>query len=161
MSLYLYAAIAAAVLFALLAIQVYRVVVGYRAATGTRWQKFLAAFSHSHTVFVARLGTIGAAMVAFTQTLLPLLDPGTQVGAAVQQLLDPKYVPFYFLGFSLLVEYMRKRQSSIDPILPPPQAVIIPPSPVVAVPTPATYPAGEVVPNPAVPPVGGIIDTHV
>jgi hypothetical protein len=134
---YALAAIAVTLLCALLVIQAYRIVVGYRKATGTPWQRFLAAFSHSHTIFVARLGAFVAAGLAFLQSWLPTLDPATPVGAAVTSILKPEYTPYYLLGFSLLVEYMRRRAGSVDPILPPPQAVVIPPSPVLVPAAPA------------------------
>lgn len=156
--MYTFAAVAIFVFLLLLAVQVYRIIVGYRRATGTRWQRFLAAFSHSHTIFVARLGSFVAAGLAALQSWLPTLDPTTPIGAAMSAILAPAYTPYYLFAFAVLVEVMRRQQSSVDPILPPPQSVTIPPAPVVVVPTPELYPAGDVVPAPA---PGSIVDTHV
>lgn len=174
MSLYFLAAVAAVVLVALITMQIYRVVIGYRKATGTPWQRFLAAFSYSHTILLSRLVAFGAAILAFIQSALPLLDPGTQAGLAVAAIFPPQYAPVYIAVLMLIVEWVRKRGSSVDPILPPPQAVVIPPSPTLfPTPTPPTPPApvGTIpvltptdeltLAQRAVPTPGSIVDTHV
>lgn len=141
--MYAFAALAVVALVAAMVIQTYRVIIGYTLSTGTPWQRFLAAFSHSHTILLARAGTFLAALAAAFESWLPTLDPSSQIGTAVTSLLNPKFTPWYFLAFSVAVEYMRRRRASIDPILPPPQAVVIPPTPVL---DPPTLPSGA--PNP-------------
>lgn len=119
-----------AVLLALSAIQVQRIITGYRAATGTPWQRFLSAFSHSQTVLLARFGTFASALLVFGINFLPYMDPADPFGQQLQKLIPPQYAPVYMLLFSLAVEYVRKRPGSTDPIVPP-QVVMVPPPPAV------------------------------
>lgn len=116
--------IAAAVVFGLLLLaaitwEVVRVVRAYRGSTGTLGQKFMAGFSHSATILLARLGAISAAIFAWFIDMLPQLDPSTQVGAALAAVLKPEYVPFYALAFALAIETARRSKGSVDPITPP------------------------------------------
>lgn len=119
---YAFAVLFALALVVLLAVQVHRVYVGYQKATGTKWQRFLSAFSDSLTILWARLLTIVGAVSAFVVNFLPALDPSTTLGQSVQAVLKPEYVPFYALGIGILFEVMRRRPGSVDPILPPTQA---------------------------------------
>ena len=141
------ACIVLAMLLAVAALQIGRIVAAYRVATGTPWQRFLAAFSHSQTVLLARLGAFASAILVFGIDFLPDMDPTNPIGEKISALIPPQYAPYYFLVFSLLVEVVRKRPGSLDPITPPPLPVVIPPAPpvdVIDIP-PATPPAAPLV----------------
>lgn len=103
------------------AYQVYTVIKGYRAATGTPWQRFLAAFSDSLTILWARLVAFASALFAFGVNFLPTLDPTTTVGQALQGVLKPEYTPYYMLVMAVLFELFRRRRGSADRITPPVQ----------------------------------------
>lgn len=120
--LYVSAIVIAIILVVFGAWQIRQLIVGYRAATGTPWQRFLAVFSHSATILTARIGAAVTAVVGFIVSFLPAIDPASSLGTSLAGLLKPAYVPWYGLAFALLVEVVRRRPGSVDPILPPPQA---------------------------------------
>lgn len=129
----LYATIALAVMLALFALQLHTIIANYKIETGTPWQRFLAAFSHSETILVARVGAFLAAAYAWITSMLPTFDPSSEVGSKLVALIPPQHVPYYMFGFALLIEWVRRRASSIDRITPPPAAVVIQAAPAVPV----------------------------
>jgi hypothetical protein len=127
-----------AVLLALFILQLLHIISAYKVATGTPWQRFLAAFSHSETVLLARVGAFVSAAIAVGIDMLPTLDPDSSVGQKIAAIIPPQYAPVYMMIFALLIEMVRRRRSSIDPITPPRMQVIVPPAPPVEVVAPAT-----------------------
>lgn len=115
------ALLVAVFLLGLFAVQLWRIVQGYRKATGTPWQRFLAAFSDSATILWARILAFGSGAISFGISFLPALDPTSSIGTALQTVLQPKYVPWYTLAIAVIFEIVRRRPGSIDPITPPAQ----------------------------------------
>ena len=108
----------------LLCVQAHRIYLGYQKAQGTKWQRFLAAFSDSLTIVWARFVQFIGAIGAFVAWALPQLDPSTTLGATIQQLFTPdkaKYWLVGIMGLGALFEFVRRRPGSIDPITPPAQ----------------------------------------
>ncbi|MDO9414011.1 MAG: hypothetical protein Q7T81_15685 [Pseudolabrys sp.] len=69
------------------------------------WDKIKSSFMHSITILWARaVACAGLALVA-VEALLQ--DPS--VSAAVQSVLQPKYVPYYVIGIGLVTELARRR----------------------------------------------------
>lgn len=136
------AALALAVLMALFILQLHRIIVAYRASTGTPWQKFLAAFSHSQTILLARVASFIAASVAWAVNLLPTLDPTSTIGSKIIELLPAQHATLYGLGFAVTVEVVRRLPGSVDPIAAPAHDVTVPPAPAVEV-IPALPPAPQ------------------
>ena len=69
------------------------------------WNKIKAWFRHSVTILWARAMTLSGAVLA---TLLSLSnDPN--VGAAIQSVLQPKFIPYYVIAMGILTELARRR----------------------------------------------------
>ena len=125
--LYVFAIVIGLFLLLLIAWQVHQLITGYAAATGTPWQRFLAVFSHSATILTARITTAFGAITAFVAGLLPSIDPSTSLGQSVVALFNPDTAKYWLAGIGvlgLIFETVRRRAGSVDPILPPPQAVV-------------------------------------
>ena len=80
----------------------------YRSTPGTAW---ITAFPSSATIAVARLGSLGSAIIAAVVAISSYLgDP--QIGAALQSALtaiNPALVPFIPLVILVLAEFARRR----------------------------------------------------
>ena len=69
------------------------------------WGKTKAWFKHSVTILWARAMTLGGAVLA---TLVSLSsDPN--VGAAIQSVLQPRFIPYYVIAIGILTEMARRR----------------------------------------------------
>ncbi len=72
------------------------------------WNKIKAWFKHSVTILWARAMTLGGAVLA---TLLSLSnDPN--IAAAIQSVLQPKFIPYYVIAIGILTELARRRTVS-------------------------------------------------
>lgn len=78
--------------------------------------KIAAFFKKSETIVVARLTSIGGALMAiWTQSADPLetivgwFNSVPALQQYVQDALSPKAIPFYAIGLGLLVEWARRR----------------------------------------------------
>jgi hypothetical protein len=69
------------------------------------WDKIKSWFRHSLTILWARAIALAGLMLAATQSVLA--DPS--VSDAVQQLLQPKYIPYYVIAIGLVTELARRR----------------------------------------------------
>lgn len=67
--------------------------------------KIKAWFRHSLTILWARLVAVAGLLLAASETVLQ--DPN--VAAAVQAVLQPKYVPYYVIAIGLMTELARRR----------------------------------------------------
>lgn len=129
------AAVVAMVLLVIVAREATKIVERYAKATGTPWQRFLAAYHDSVTVFLARLTAIVGALASFSSSLLPYLDPGTTFGGAMRDLFTPDTAKFWLAGIAglgVVFEIARRRPGSVDPILPPVASAVAPITPVVS-----------------------------
>ncbi len=69
------------------------------------WDRIKGWFRYSVTILWARAMTLGGAVLA---TLLSLSsDP--DVGAAIQRVLQPQFVPYYVIAIGVLTELARRR----------------------------------------------------
>jgi hypothetical protein len=69
------------------------------------WDRIKSSFKHSITILWARvMACAGLALVA-AETLLQ--DPN--VSAAVQSVLQPRFVPYYVIAIGLVTELARRR----------------------------------------------------
>ena len=69
------------------------------------WTKLKSSFAHSLTILWARV-------VAFAGILLAVADDvlaDAHVNAAIQQALQPKYIPYYVIAIGVLTELARRR----------------------------------------------------
>jgi hypothetical protein len=86
----------------------YQFYAAYRAATGSRWSRALAATEKSATIlwarFVALIGLLTLGLSSLAETLGA---PG--VSAAIQQYLQPQYVAAVMIGIAVITEVARKR----------------------------------------------------
>jgi hypothetical protein len=69
------------------------------------WDKIKSWFRHSLTILWARAIALAGLLLAATQSVLA--DPS--VSDAVQQLLQPKYIPYYVIAIGLVTELARRR----------------------------------------------------
>ena len=69
------------------------------------WDKIKSWFRHSLTILWARAIALAGLLLAATQSVLA--DPS--VSDAVQQLLQPKYIPYYVIAIGLITELARRR----------------------------------------------------
>lgn len=69
------------------------------------WNKTKAWFRHSSTILWARaVALAGVALAAFEGVMV---DPS--MTAALQQVLQPKFVPYYVIAIGLVTELARRR----------------------------------------------------
>jgi len=69
------------------------------------WENIKGWFRHSVTILWARAVALAGLLLAAAQALLA--DPS--VGGAVQQLLQPQYIPYYVIAIGLITELARRR----------------------------------------------------
>jgi hypothetical protein len=69
------------------------------------WEKIKSTFKHSVTILWARLLALAGLALASMQSLLG--DP--TISGAVQQLLNPHYIPWYVIGIGVVTELCRRR----------------------------------------------------
>lgn len=69
------------------------------------WDKIKSWFRHSLTILWARVVAVAGLALAAAQSLLA--DPS--VSGAVQELLQPKYIPYYVIAIGLITEIARRR----------------------------------------------------
>jgi hypothetical protein len=69
------------------------------------WTKLKARFRHSLTILWARAVALAGLLLAAGETVLA--DPS--VSAAVQALLQPKYIPYYVIAIGLITELAHRR----------------------------------------------------
>ena len=69
------------------------------------WEKIKAWFRHSLTILWARLQVAAGVVAAFVMALAT--DPN--VTSAVQEALQPKFIPYYVIAIGLITEIARRR----------------------------------------------------
>ena len=69
------------------------------------WDKIKIWFRHSATIVWARAIALAGIVLAAVEGVLA--DPGTT--AALQQMLQPKFVPYYVIAIGLVTELARRR----------------------------------------------------
>jgi hypothetical protein len=74
------------------------------------WTKIKAWFKNSVTILWARVVALGGLLLAAGQSVLA--DPN--VNSAVQQALQPKYIPYYVIAIGLVTELARRRTAEAD-----------------------------------------------
>ena len=62
------------------------------------------------TILWARVVAVAGLLLAAAQSLFA--DPS--VNGAVQQLLQPKYIPYYVIAIGLVTEFARRRTAKVD-----------------------------------------------
>jgi hypothetical protein len=74
------------------------------------WGKIKAWFKNSVTILWARVVALAGLLLAVGQSVLA--DPN--VNSAVQQALQPKYIPYYVIAIGLVTELARRRTAGAD-----------------------------------------------
>ena len=69
------------------------------------WDKAKSWFKHSVTILWARVVALAGLLLMAGQSLLQ--DP--TINAAVQSVLQPKFVPYYVIAIGLITELARRR----------------------------------------------------
>ncbi len=69
------------------------------------WDNIKAWFKHSLTILWARLVALVGLLLAAGEALLA--DPN--VTAAIQSVLQPKFIPYYVIAIGLITELARRR----------------------------------------------------
>lgn len=69
------------------------------------WNKIKAWFRHSATILWARAVALAGVTLAAFEGIMA--DPS--MTAAVQQVLQPKFVPYYVIAIGLVTELVRRR----------------------------------------------------
>jgi hypothetical protein len=69
------------------------------------WDKIKAWFKHSVTILWARAVALVGLLLATGQSLLG--DPN--INAAVQTILQPKFIPYYVIAIGIVTELARRR----------------------------------------------------
>lgn len=69
------------------------------------WDKFKASFEQSLTILSARIQVFAGFAAAAAMALAS--DPN--VTAALQSLLQPKFIPYYVIGIGVITELARRR----------------------------------------------------
>ena len=69
------------------------------------WDKAKSWFRHSLTIVWARIVAVAGVLLALAQSVLS--DPN--VDAAIQQALQPKYIPYWVIAIGLVTELARRR----------------------------------------------------
>jgi hypothetical protein len=69
------------------------------------WDKIKASFKHSVTILWARIQVFAGVAIAAAMALAS--DPN--VTAALQSLLQPKFIPYYVIGIGVITEIARRR----------------------------------------------------
>lgn len=96
----------------LVAYFVYDFVTSYARATGSTWQRILAAGDNSLTIVWQRLIVICSGLAGGAVTLADYLNaPG--VGDAVKSALQPQYVLIFTIALAVISEFARRRNVSL------------------------------------------------
>jgi hypothetical protein len=74
------------------------------------WTKIKAWFKNSITILWARVVALGGVLLALGQSLVA--DPN--VNGAVQQALQPKFIPYYVIAIGLITEIARRRTAKAN-----------------------------------------------
>jgi len=74
------------------------------------WTKIKAWFKNSVTILWARVVAAAGLLLAAGQSVLA--DPN--VNSALQQALQPKYIPYYVIAIGLITEIARRRTAKVD-----------------------------------------------
>jgi len=72
------------------------------------WDKIKAWFKHSVTILWARIVALAGLLLATLQGLIANPD----INNAVQQALQPKFIPYYVIAIGLITELCRRRTVS-------------------------------------------------
>ena len=71
----------------------------------TMWDKAKSWFRHSLTIVWARIVAAAGVLLMLAQSVLA--DPNVE--AAIQQALQPKYIPYWVIAIGLVTELARRR----------------------------------------------------
>ena len=134
--------IVVAVLVIVIGIVAYRIYTKAKVASGTPWQRFMAVFKYSGTILWSRIVTFFGVLAGLAANAADWFGGSPQIQAAVHDVFDPKYVPWYLVGVALVTEYLRRRPV---PANTPPVNVPLPP-----IANPPSSPAAPTVVTPAV-----------
>ena len=74
------------------------------------WARTRAWFKNSVTILWARAVALVGLLLAAGQSVLA--DPN--VNGAIQQALQPKYIPYYVIAIGLVTELARRRTAKVD-----------------------------------------------
>jgi hypothetical protein len=74
------------------------------------WHRIKAWFRNSMTILWARVVAVAGLLLAAVQSLFA--DPN--VNGAMQQVLQPKYIPYYVIAIGLVTELARRRTARAD-----------------------------------------------
>ena len=74
------------------------------------WSKLKLLFKHSVTILWARIVALGGVLLALGQSLVA--DPN--VNGAIQQALQPKFIPYYVIAIGLVTELARRRTAKAN-----------------------------------------------
>jgi F0F1-type ATP synthase membrane subunit c/vacuolar-type H+-ATPase subunit K len=74
------------------------------------WDKIKTWFKNSITILWARIVALGGVLLALGQSLVG--DPN--VNGAIQQALQPKFIPYYVIAIGLVTELARRRTAKAD-----------------------------------------------
>lgn len=69
------------------------------------WDKIKSCFRHSLTILWARVVAVAGLALALAQSVLA--DPN--VDSAIQQALQPKYIPYWVIAIGVVTELARRR----------------------------------------------------
>jgi hypothetical protein len=72
------------------------------------WDKIKAWFKYSVTILWARVMSLAGLLLMAGQSLLQDVN----VSAAIQSLLQPKFVPYYVIAIGIITELARRRTAS-------------------------------------------------
>jgi len=68
-------------------------------------EKIKSWFKHSLTILWARVVALAGVLLAVADSLLA----DANVNAAIQQAMQPKYIPYYVIAIGVLTEFARRR----------------------------------------------------
>ena len=74
------------------------------------WDRIKAWFKNSMTILWARIVAVAGLLLAAGQSLLA--DPG--VNHAIQQVLQPRFIPYYVIAIGLVTELARRRTAGSE-----------------------------------------------
>jgi hypothetical protein len=97
-----------AVVFAVPAYMAFCIIHGYASATGSTWERLVAAFRGSASILWARLNALSVGAIGATGEIATLVGaPG--VKEAIQPYLGPEYMTAYVLFVLIGAEIARRR----------------------------------------------------
>ena len=74
------------------------------------WAKIKAWLKNSVTILWARVVALGGLLLASGQSIVA--DPN--VNGAIQQALQPKFIPYYVIAIGLITEIARRRTAKVN-----------------------------------------------